>query len=144
MVATHRCLAALLLLAASCARPPASTGAVEPADVASGPRVARNPLVISREELEDPVIQSMDGYRAIQQLRPTFFRQSGLQSFVDPTAGSTKISQDYGPLQALGQLRWFNVLMLYEVRYLDANEAQGRFGLNANGGPVIVLLTHKP
>jgi hypothetical protein len=30
---------------------------------------------------------------------------------------------------------------LVEVRYLNANDAQNRFGINANGGPVIVVLT---
>jgi hypothetical protein len=30
---------------------------------------------------------------------------------------------------------------LVEVRYLNANDAQSRFGINANGGPVIVVLT---
>ena len=33
-----------------------------------------------------------------------------------------------------------NMLLLFEVRYLDINEAANRFGLNANGGPVIVVL----
>jgi hypothetical protein len=29
-----------------------------------------------------------------------------------------------------------------EVRFLNAEQAQGRFGLNANGGPVIVLVSN--
>jgi hypothetical protein len=33
--------------------------------------------------------------------------------------------------------------LLYEIRYLDVSDAQNRFGLNANGGPVIVLLSNK-
>ena len=36
-----------------------------------------------------------------------------------------------------------NTFGIVEVRYLNAEQAQGRFGLNANGGPVIVLLYNK-
>jgi hypothetical protein len=32
---------------------------------------------------------------------------------------------------------------MMEVRTLDRTDAQYRFGLNANGGPVIVLLYNK-
>jgi hypothetical protein len=33
-----------------------------------------------------------------------------------------------------------NPALLFEVRYLDIAEATNRFGINANGGPVIVIL----
>ena len=89
---------------------------------------------------DDPV-HHLD-VKAIQQLRPAFLRQSGPISFVNGNAGLTHISLDFGPLQPLSQLSTLNVLMLYEIRYLEPNEAQGRFGI-ADGGPVIVLLTRQ-
>lgn len=139
MYATLRGLAALLILATSCAKAPASTGdATSPT-----PRVARNPDVISREELHDPAIAATDAQTAIRQLRPAFFRTRGPQSFSNATAGSVQISQDYGPLQPLQQLASLSTRTLIEVRYLSAVDAQARFGINANGGPVIVLLTSR-
>ena len=144
MIATRRRLAALLVIGASCARTPVVANDPVPETLADSVPITRKPYVISKAELEDPIVQSMDALRAVQFLRPAFFRRGGPQSFVNPTAGTTQISQDYGPLQPLAQLRWFDVLMLYEVQYLEANEAQMRFGINANGGAVILLLTHKP
>jgi hypothetical protein len=54
-----------------------------------------------------------------------------------------QISQDFGPLRPLSELTGIGVRTLVEVRYLNANDAQARFGINANGGPVIVVLTAK-
>jgi hypothetical protein len=136
MFATRRTLALLLVLAASCASQPkpATTGA-------PAARMQRNPDVISREELQDPTIAGGDAMTAIRQLRPAFFRTRGPQSFSNASAGAVQVSQDYGPLQPVSQLSTIDTRSLVQVRYLNANDAQTRFGINANGGPVIVLLT---
>lgn len=139
MVAIRVCFAVLLTIAASCARSSTPSEAQLRSDVS--PRVARDRNVILADELHAPMIISMDALKAIQYLRPTFFRMSGPQSFSDPTAGIVQISPDYGPLQPVSRLRAFTTITLSEVRYLDANEAQVRFGINANGGPVIVLVS---
>jgi hypothetical protein len=97
--------------------------------------------VISRAELQDPTIAGTDAMTAIRQLRPAFFRTRGPQSFSNATAGLTQISQDFGPLQPVDNLKGIDARTLVEVRFLNAVEAQTRFGINANGGPVIVLLT---
>ena len=107
---------------------------------------ARNPNVISQAELSDPAIAAMDALTAIRQLRPSFFRDRGpqtLRSGGDPSLapGQVRISQDYGPLQAVGTLSSIGTRTLVEVRYLNANDATARFGINANGGPVIVVLS---
>ncbi len=138
MHAARHTLAALLVLAASCASQP------KPASTAAGSaptRVSRNADVISKEELQDPTVAGGDAMTAIRQLRPAFFRNRGPQSFSNATAGQVKISQDFGPLQPLAQLSAIDTRSLVQVRYLNANDAQTRFGINANGGPVIVLLT---
>ena len=138
MDATRRLLAALLMITASCASP-----SVNP-DTA--PRPAGSPYVISNEELQDPILRSMDTERAIRYLRPTFFRATGPQSFSNAAAGTLQISLDFGPLQPIRELASFPTLSLaslFEIRYLDANDAANRFGLNANGGPVIVLVSNK-
>jgi len=135
----RRTLALLLVLAAACAKPASSTATSAPRPVAS--REARNPDVISRAELQDPTIAGTDAMTAIRQLRPAFFRTRGPQSFSNATAGLTQISQDFGPLQPVDNLKGIDTRSLTEVRFLNAVEAQTRFGINANGGPVIVLLT---
>ena len=141
MIRSRLYLAALLVIAASCARNKPSIETADPGLVSS--RVAKNANLISEEELRDPVIQSMDALKAIRHLRPSFFRGTGPQSFSNGNAGGVQISHDYGPLQPVGQLQAINTLSIVQVRYLGINEAQNRFGINANGGPVIVLLSNK-
>ena len=141
MVSTRLSVAALLIIATNCVRP--STRGEEPLAPGGAPRVAKNPNVITADELHDPVIISMDALKAIRYLRPAFFRTSGPQSFSNSGAGLVQISPDFGPLQPLSHLRSFTTITMFEVRYLDANEAQVRFGINANGGPVIVLVSGK-
>ncbi len=133
MITPRGILAALLLLVSSCARSTPSTEAV--------PRGNGN--VISKEELQSPVIASMDALKAIRYLRPTFFRTTGPQSFSNGSAGQVQFSMDFGPLRPVSELATLRTDLLYEIRYLDASDAQNRFGINANGGPVIVLVSNK-
>ena len=107
------------------------------------PKAKKNPYVITREELQDPAITSRDALTAIRHLRPNFFSYRGPSTYNDPSAGGTQFSQDYGPLQPLTELAKMNTFTFVEVRYLDANQAQNRFGINANSGPVIVLVSNK-
>jgi hypothetical protein len=138
MFVRRRFLVVLLLAGAACA--PKSTSASAGATSVT-PRVRKNPDVISQEELRDPTIAGVDAMTAIRQLRPAFFRNRGPQSFTNATAGQVQVSQDYGPLQPVSQLSTVDTRSLVEVRYLNANDAQNRFGINANGGPVIVVMT---
>ncbi len=143
MVTNRLCVAALLVLATSCATSSASSDPGAPSSPGTTSRAARNPNVIGAEELHDPTMLGLDALRAIRYLRPMFFRATGPQSLTNMTAGLIQISWDYGPLQPLGLLTSFSTLSVIEVRYLDANEAHGRFGLSANGGPVIVMVSSK-
>jgi hypothetical protein len=147
MVAPHRFLVAVLVVGAACSSTKPSTmpapndgelTAVSPTPAA---RQRKNLDIISQEELRDPTIAGTDAMTAIRQLRPAFFRTRGPQSFSNPNAGLVQVSQDYGPLRPLGELSSVDTRSLVEVRYLNANDAQNRFGINANGGPVIVVLT---
>jgi hypothetical protein len=138
MFAPRRFLVVLLVAGAACAQKTASTSTQT---TAASPRVRKNPDVISRDELRDPTIAGADAMTAIRQLRPAFFRTRGPQSFTNASAGQVQVSQDYGPLQTVNALVAVDTRSLVEVRYLNANDAQNRFGINANGGPVIVVLT---
>src|SRR3977135_3893049 len=96
MTRMRRSLVTLLVLVASCARTSASPE--------TGPQPVRDPNVISREEMQNLVVASMDAMQAIRYVRPAFFRTSGPQSFSNGTAGLVQFSQDYGPLRPVGQL----------------------------------------
>ena len=135
----RRSLALLLVLAASCAKPATTSGGSAPAAATA----RKDPNVITRAELEDPTIAATDAMTAIRQLRPAFFRTRGPQSFSNQSAGLVQVSRDYGPLRPLDELSQVDVRTLQEVRYLTAVEAQTRFGITANGGPVIVVLSSK-
>ncbi len=139
MLRSRHSIAVLLLFVVSCA---SQTSAGSP------DRVAKNPDVISAEELRDPAIAGGNAQYAIQQLRPAFFRTRGpttLRGGGDPATapGTLKVSQDFGPLQPASALSGIDVRSLVEIRYLSAVDAQARFGINANGGPVVVLLSTK-
>ena len=133
-------VAVLLVVTAACG---GSRYPDVPGGSAAPSRLERRANVISAEELQDPTIMSHDAYTAIRQLRPSFFTYHGPNSFMQAKTGIIQISADYGPLQELQQLSKMNTFGIIEVRYLNAEQAQGRFGLNANGGPVIVLLYNK-
>jgi hypothetical protein len=132
-------LPVLIVLSSACASSQANDNELRVVE----PKPKKNPNVISREELMDPAITSRDALTAIRHLRPNFFSYRGPTTYNDPTAGATQMSQDYGPLRPLKELATMNTFTFVEVRYLDANAAQNRFGIHANGGPVIVLVSNK-
>jgi len=136
---TRLCVAALLVLAVSCG---GSSTTQKPGGAPSPTRVNRNPNVITEAELHDPVVVSKDALSAIRSLRPNFFVVRGPTSG-EGGGGGVMLSTDYGPLQNVQTLKSMNTMDIVEVRYLKPDEAALRFGLNANGGPVIVLLHNK-
>jgi hypothetical protein len=135
MLPTARRMVALLALTLACAPKTA------PKDSFPVATHSRNSTVISRQELQDPAVASNDALTTIRLLRPAFFMTRGPISFKNPTAGMLQISQDFGPLQKSSALSTIDTRSLVEVRYLNATDATARFGINANGGPVLVLLT---
>jgi hypothetical protein len=137
---TRFCVAALLVLAVSCG---GSSTASTPGGAPSPSRINRNSSVITEAELQDPVVMSTDAEAAIRSLRPNFFVNRGPTGSSDPSSGQVMVSKDYGPLQSLSVLKGLISMCLVEVRYLKSDEAALRFGLNANGSPVIVLLHNK-
>ena len=136
---TRLLLPVLIVLSSACASSQANDNELRVVE----PKAKKNPYIISREELSDPAITSRDALTAIRHLRPNFFTYRGPTTYNDPSAGATQISQDYGPLQPVKELAKMNTFTFVEVRFLDANQAQNRFGINANAGPVIVLVSNK-
>jgi hypothetical protein len=139
-MSTRLCVAALLVLAVSCG---GSSKTSTPGGAPAPSRATRNSNVITQAELQDPVVVSKDAMSALRSLRPNFFSYRGPTGSSEPGAGEVMVSSDYGPLQSVQTLKGMNTMGLVEVRYLKSEEAALRFGLNANGAPVIVLLHNK-
>jgi hypothetical protein len=135
---TRLLLPVLIVLSSACASSQANDNELRAVE----PPAKKNPNVISQAELIDPAITSRDAFTAIRMLRPHFFSYRGPTSF-SGSSGETRISYDYGPLQPLSQLTGTNTMSLVEVRFLNAEAATARFGLNADGGAVIVLVSNK-
>jgi hypothetical protein len=137
---TRVLLPALIVLASACA---SSRAANDPSELRTvAPKSKKNPNVITKDELSDPAITSRDAFTAIRHLRPNFFAYRG-PTGDDPAAGLTQISENYGPLRPVKELASMNTFSFVEVRFLNAEAASARFGLNANGGAVIVLVSNK-
>jgi hypothetical protein len=139
-MSTRLCVAALLVLAVSCSSSSATPGG---SPSPSREKVSRNSNVITEAELQQPTVISKDAMSALRSLRPNFFTYRGPTGSAEPGAGEVMVSTDYGPLQSSQTLKGMNTMGLVEVRYLKPDEASLRFGLNANGAPVIVLLHNK-
>ena len=100
---------------------------------------ARNPDVITAEELAAPEIAAGDALAAIQRLRPRFLMVQGQKSSSNTSAGSVKISIDGAPLLAIDNLHNVQASSIKEIRYLSSSDASQRFGTAANAGAVILI-----
>jgi hypothetical protein len=138
---TRIATAALALLSVACASSQQADSGTGSQAVTPRPKRAGN--VIAADELQAPAIVSRDAYAAIRMLRPNFFSYRGPTGSSEAGAGEVMVSHDYGPLMSVQSLKTHNTMGIVEVRYLNAEEAGLRFGLNANGAPVIVLLHNK-
>ncbi len=100
---------------------------------------ARNPDVITADELTAPEIMAGDALSAIQRLRPRFLMVQGQKSSSNTSAGSVKVSIDGAPLLGVDQLHNVQTSSIKEIRYLSASDASQRFGTAANAGAVILI-----
>lgn len=130
-------------MSAACASSQQTESGTGTASQSVTPRAKRAGNVIAEDELKAPAIISRDAYAAIRMLRPNFFSYRGPTGSSEAGAGEVMVSHDYGPLMSVQSLKTHNTMGIVEVRYLNAEEAGLRFGLNANGAPVIVLLHNK-
>jgi len=128
----------------------ASTGSAAsaaPSATSGAPR--RDPNTITREELADPALSSLDVLEAIRSLRPNFLTSRGTQTISytekavvgDPETGKVHASIDNAGVIALDELKRIHVKGVIEIRFLSAAAAMQRFGGSAKQGPVIVVRT---
>jgi hypothetical protein len=136
----------LLTTAAACASSGAAPATPGPAEAATA-SARRDPDVITREELTDPSLNSLNAYDAIRTLRPRFFSVRGVQNFGsgsptdDQESGQPHVSIDGVGVVALDELKRVEARTVIEIRYLNAAAAMQRFGSSAHAGPIIVVRT---
>ncbi|MGH7447657.1 MAG: hypothetical protein ACRELT_08855 [Longimicrobiales bacterium] len=119
-----RCLApALVFLLAACAAGPAERR-VSTAD--------RN--LITAEEMR--AAGYTDAFRAVQSLRPQWLQIRGPTSFSRPEV--IKVYLDGSLMGGPEQLRQIATSSISSIRFLDANEATQRWGLDHGNGAILV------
>jgi carboxypeptidase family protein len=117
--------------------PAASTTDPTQTRPASQPR-RRDPNRIDQEEVESSTV--LDAYSLVQQSRPNWLHQRGAISLRDPTAGVVQVylnGQQYGDPDKLREIAKQDIR---EVRFLNAAEAQMRYGVGHAGGVIEVVL----
>ena len=93
--------------------------------------------VLTAEELAR--VGDIDLYEAIRRLRPGFLRSHGGQGVL---SGRPDLQLYVGDVRLpdLDQLRNISVRSVKEVRFLEPQQANARFGGNNSGGAIVVTL----
>lgn len=96
--------------------------------------------LITLEELGAIGPDNLDLYEAIRRLRPQFLEKpKGLRTLGGGMMNPIMVVVDgrRGDMQLLTQTRAFEV---QEVRYVEPSRAQNDYGINANGGAIVVKM----
>ena len=147
---TNACLAAALAATAACASggaAPASGGASASAAQPSSAR--RDASVITKDQLNDPAVRTLNVLEAIRSLRPNFLASRGTQTIVnednrgvvDAESGKVHAAVDDSGVIPVEDLKRIPVEAVLEIRLLSPAAAMQRFGSTARQGPVIVVRT---
>lgn len=107
----------------------------------TGAFATRERDVITRAELLDPALSTMNVIEVVRRLRPHFLSDRGVSSRNDPDAGRVHASIDNSTVIDLNELRNMLASHVIEIRFLNAGAAMQKFGGAAREGPVIVVKT---
>ena len=145
------CVCLSLFALSACATGGAAPAASGPPSAAE-PRpstVRRNASVITKDELNDPSVRSLNVLEAIRVLRPNFLSNRGTQTIVndanrsvtDAESGRVHASIDDSGVLAIEDLKRLQAGAVLEIRLLSIAAAMQRFGATAKQGPVIAVRT---
>ena len=149
------CACVSLFALSACATACASGGAV-PSATGAPPATATQPSTVRREaslitksELNDPAVRSLNVLEAIRALRPNFLASRGTQTIVndanravtDTESGQVHASIDDSGVLSVDELKRIQAAVVLDIRLLSAAAAMQRFGSTARQGPVIVVRT---
>ena len=118
---------AVLLLVSACARPATTSGSSSPHNV------------ITPEELSR--YSNLTLYEAIRRLRPSFFRTRDVATSTNPVPRPVMVYLDDVRTEGLDALRNVAVSIVKEVRFLEPQQANVRYGTSNNNGGAIVVTT---
>ena len=109
-----------------------------PAPVDARRRMAgvRNSSVLAEEEFASST--ALDVYALVQEFRPNWLHTRGPVSIMDPTAGDLRVFLNGVKTGDVNRLREMRVSEVRELRFLNAGEAQMRYGLGNSGGVIEV------
>ena len=99
---------------------------------------ARNANVLTVEEFEGAT--AADVMALVQQFRPNWLHTRGTISILDPSAGDLRVYVNGVSAGDVNRLREYRVSEVRELRFLNAGEAQQRYGVGHGGGVIEVWL----
>jgi len=115
---------------------PAASTAEPTAVRQASQRRRRDPNLIDQEEVESST--ALDAYTLVQQARPNWLHDRGAISFRDPTAGQVQVYLEGQQFGDVNKLREISRQDIRELRFLNAAEAQMRYGVGHAGGVIEV------
>ena len=109
--------------------------ACSPAPIRSGPAPSNNDILFASEIVR---AQVLDTYQAVSQLRPQFLKVRGP---LLPTTNhlGVRVFLDDMDVGGVDALRSIPIEQVTAIRYLDASDAQFRWGSNHPYGVILVL-----
>ena len=118
------------------APPPVGALAGEVQDPSRRRMAVRNSSILTEEEFARTT--ASDAYSLIQEFRPNWLHTRGAVSIMDPTAGDIDVFLNGVEDGGVSRLRDIPVMNVHELRFLNASEAQMRYGLGHAGGVIEV------
>lgn len=119
----NRILLLALLAAAACAHGGAK-------------RQARDPNLITVDEISR--VTAANAYDAVQMLRPAFLRARGVPSSTSGLPDLAIVYLDGMKMGDIGQLNRIPTVGIVSIRYINAIEANQRYGRGHEGGAILV------
>jgi hypothetical protein len=123
----HRMLVVALLAMASVTAACAHGGAKS---------TQRDPNLITQDEIAR--ITATNAYDAVQMLRPSFLRQRGVPSTTSGMPDLAIVYLDGMKMGDVGQLQRIPTVGIVSIRYINAIEANQRYGRGHEGGAILV------
>lgn len=99
-------------------------------------RQKRDPNLITQDEIER--VTAANAYDAVQMLRPSFLRSRGVPSTVSGMPDLAIVYLDGMKMGDVGQLQRIPTVGIVSIRYLNAIDANQRYGRGHEGGAILV------
>jgi len=103
---------------------------------ASTTRQKRDPNLITQDEIER--VTATNAYDAVQMLRPSFLRTRGVTSAVTVMPEMAIVYLDGMKMGDVGQLQRIPTVGIVSIRYINAIDANQRYGRGHEGGAILV------